>query len=469
VALLAWSCVEQEPARPTEEDVRIIKQNILTQAPEIKHKVNADLEGKVVYLGIDVDKEIVKPGEPIKLTHYWKVIQAVEGWEIFVHVNGPNKAGFINADHKAIGNRYPASRWKPGEIIRDEHSVTLPGDWKDSKVMVYTGLWKGRLRMKIKGPQDDENRILAVTLPVSGATPSAEALKPRRVVATRAAKPVKIDGKLDDEVWAKAASTGAFVETMTGGAAAFRTEAKLAWDDSFLYVAFQCEDDDIWSSLKKRDDKLWTQEAVEVFIDANKDGKDYIELQVNPQNAVFDSYLPAYRQNQNDWNSKLKSAVAIDGTVDKRDDKDKAWTVEIAIPWADTRGKGTGALKLPPAIGDSFRINFYKLDLPKNKPQLAAAWSPPMVGDFHKLDRMGVVVFGDEAGKAPGSPEEKKAEVKQDPASAPTAGNVVRMAVSAKPMLRALATPKRIDPTKKAEAKKAETKKAETKKAETKK
>lgn len=457
VALLAWACVEQEPARPTEEDVRIIKQNILTQAPEIKHKVNADLEGNVVYLGIDVDKDVVKPGEPIKLTHYWKVVKPVEGWEIFVHLNGPNKAGFINADHKAIGGRYPATRWKAGEIIRDEHTVSLPGDWKDAKVMVYTGLWKGRLRMKVKGPQDDENRILAVTLPVSGAAPNPEAAKPKRLVATRAKKPVKIDGKLDDEVWAKAATTGAFVDTMNGGPAAFKTEAKVAWDDANLYIAFRCEDDDVWSAFKKRDDKLWTQEAVEVFIDANKDGKDYIELQVNPQNAVFDSYLPGYRQNQNDWNSKLKSAVAVDGTVDKRDDKDKGWTVEIALPWADTKGKGTAELKLPPAIGDSFRVNFFKLDLPKNKPQLAAAWSPPLVGDFHKLDRMGELVFGDEEGKAP---EAKKAEVKkEEPTSEPTApaGNVVRMAIPAKPTLRALSTAKRV------EAKKAAPKKDEKK------
>ena len=61
--LMTWACVEQEPARPTEDDVKIIQQNILTKAPEMKFKVNADLEGKVSYLGLDVDKAQVLQGE----------------------------------------------------------------------------------------------------------------------------------------------------------------------------------------------------------------------------------------------------------------------------------------------------------------------------------------------------------------------------------------------------------------------
>ncbi len=400
VALLAWACVEKEPDRPTEEDLRIIKQNVLSQAPVLKHKVNADLEGKVIYLGLDVDKEVIQPEAQFKLTHYWKMIKPLDsGWEIFVHLNGLNKSNFINVDHRAIGGRYPAARWKVGEIIRDEHAITLPASWKEPKLFIYTGLWKGQLRLKVKGPQDGENRILAAALPVdvNVAAPSA----PKRWVATRTTKAITVDGKLNEDVWRKASSTGAFLDTLTGAAAPLRTEAKVAWDDSFLYIAFQNQDEDVWSTLKKRDDKLWTQEAVEVFIDANSDGKDYIELQVNPNNAVFDSYLPDYRKNQNDWNSTMKTAVAVEGTLNKPGDKDKSWTVEMAIPWADTKGKGTIALGLPPKVGGIWRINLFRLDQPRNKPQIAMAWSPPLVGDFHKLDRFGQLVFGDENGKIP--------------------------------------------------------------------
>lgn len=400
LALVVWGCVEQEPDRPTEEDKRLIRQNILTKVPEMKFKVNADLEGNVTYLGLDVDKDVIQPGQQFTLTHYWKVNKRVDGWRLFVHLNGPDKKGFINADHKAIGGRYPATNWQPGEILRDEHKVTLPADYKESKVMVFVGLWKGKLRMKIKGPQDNENRVLAATIPVSGGAPP-KPFKARRLNAVKTSRPVQVDGVLDEPVWSKSTPTGPFVNTMDGSPVPFRTEAKAAWDDKFLYVAFQCEDDDVWSDFKNRDDKLWTQEAVEVFIDADGDGKDYIELQVNAHGAIFDSYLPEYRKNQNDWNSKLKAAVKVDGTLNKRDDKDKSYTVEIAIPWDDVKGRGTKAIELPPRPGSLFKVNFFRMDLPKGSPQRASAWSPPMVGDFHALNKFGELAFANEDGDLP--------------------------------------------------------------------
>ena len=416
VAIL-WGCVEQEPFRPSEDDKKVIKEHILTKAPDnLKFKVNADLEGDVIYLGLDVDKDVIKPGEQFKLTHYWKCNKEMAGWKMFVHLNGPEKRGFINADHIPIGGRHPVARWKPGQVIRDVHSQTLPNNWKDDKVMVMVGLWKGNLRKKIKGPQDEESRVLAATIKVEVSDAVKKASEPPTLVAVRtgAGEPVKVDGVLDEAVWGRAKATGAFVETMSGGEAAVKTTAKFAYDDKNLYVAFESDDEDVWTSLKERDDKLWTQEAVELFIDANGDGKDYVELQVNPAGAIFDSYLPAYRKNDNAWNSNLKAAVKVEGTLNKREDKDKGWVVEISIPWADTKGRGEYEMTLPPALGQSFKINMFRLDMPQKKPQRAAAWSAPLVGDFHKLDRFGTLVFGDEEGKAPEAKKEEPA--KEEPA-----------------------------------------------------
>lgn len=434
-ALLVPGCVEQEPDRPTVEDKRQIKENILSSAPEMKFKVNADLEGKVTYLGLDVDRDVIKPGEQFKLTHYWKVNKKIDGWRLFVHLNAPDKKGFINADHRPVGGRYPVTRWKPGEIVRDEHTVTLPGGFKESKIMVFAGLWKGKLRMKVTGPKDAENRILCATLTVGGAAPPAPPAPAKRLVAIQTTTPVKVDGKLDDEIWSKAASSGAFVNTMSGAKVELETQAKVAWDDKFLYVAFSSKDPDVWTTLTKRDDKLWTQEVVEVFIDANADKKDYVELQVNPRGTIFDSYLPAYRKNQNDWNSKLKAAVQIDGTLNKREDTDKGWTVEMAIPWADTKGRGTYEMELPPKPGAVWRVNFFRFDHPKGKPPAASAWSPPRVGDFHVLDKFGELVFGDAEGKAPAPAPAATPATPEKKAAGPTNmidPKVVRMAIPPK-------------------------------------
>jgi hypothetical protein len=405
LGVAGWGCVEQEPSRPTEEDKRIVKESLLVKSPEnLKYKVNAELEGKVIYLGLEVDQELIQPGQRFTLTHYWKVIKRVEGWNIFVHLSGPNNADFINADHTPVGGRYPVASWKAGDIIRDAHDVSLPETWKNPLATVYTGLWKGPSRMKIKGPQDEQSRIIAAQLKVK--VPESAAAAPvapkKRLVAWKTKKPMKIDGLLKEEAWSQAAGTGPFVETMKGEPVADKTEVKAVWDDKFLYLSFQCQDQDVWSSLKKRDDQLWTQEVVEAFIDANADQKDYIELQVNPNGAIFDSYLPAYRKNQNEWNSKMKAAVKVEGTLNKREDKDQGWTVEMAIPWSDVKGRAPGARETaPPKFGDLYRVNFFRFDFPQGKQAIASAWSPPLVGDFHVLDKFGELVFADLEGKVP--------------------------------------------------------------------
>jgi hypothetical protein len=187
------------------------------------------------------------------------------------------------------------------------------------------------------------------------------------------------------------------------------------WDDKNLYVAFEMEDHDVWSTLNKADDKLWTQEAVELFIDADGDGKTYVELQTNPRGVVFDSYLPAYRQNQNDWQSNVKVGVKVDGTIDNRNDQDKGWVAELAIPLEAAKGKEPTMKNVPPKVGTEWRVNFFRLDLPQGRPQTSSAWSPPLVGDFHALDKFGVLVFGDDKGAVPAG-EPAKEDAKKDAA-----------------------------------------------------
>lgn len=164
LALPAAGCFEKEGWAPTVNDKRRIEDNVLKVAPAMKYKINAELEDKAIYIGLDVDKEVVKPGGVVKLTHYWKVKKAIPNWKLFVHLIGPG--AYVNADHKPVFDLYPVAQWKPGQVIRDQHDATIPADYRGDSIKVLVGFWKGDLRMKIKGPQDNENRVLAATLKV---------------------------------------------------------------------------------------------------------------------------------------------------------------------------------------------------------------------------------------------------------------------------------------------------------------
>jgi hypothetical protein len=115
---------------------------------------------------------------------------------------------------------------------------------------------------------------------------------------------------------------------------------------------------------------------------------------VNPQNLVFDTQYDTYNApktepdgpfGHQDWSAKLKSAVVVDGTMDKPGDKDKGYTVEVAIPWSSF----TKAKNHPPKGGDEWRMNFYAM-----KSNSGVAWSPILgQGNFHKASRFGRVLW----------------------------------------------------------------------------
>jgi len=161
-------CSGREEEKLSEADVQMVHSNLLPTAPAPKNAVNADLDGKLVYLGSDFEPAVAEPGKAVHVTNYWKVIEPPgEGWRIFTHLEGPNHHGFVNDDHGAIAGKYPVEQWKAGEIVRDQRTITVPANWAASSMLIYVGAWKGQTRLSVKsGPSDGSNRVLAATIPI---------------------------------------------------------------------------------------------------------------------------------------------------------------------------------------------------------------------------------------------------------------------------------------------------------------
>ncbi|MFA6109402.1 MAG: carbohydrate-binding family 9-like protein [Candidatus Latescibacterota bacterium] len=182
---------------------------------------------------------------------------------------------------------------------------------------------------------------------------------------TRAEAPITVDGSLEEYPWQRAEQINGFDRILNDyDPVNHPTRAKMLWDDENLYIGFACPDPDIWAIYRNEDDALWEEEVVEAFIDPDGDGRDYLELEVNPLNAVVDlkifELLPAWRSDI-DWDiAGLKTAVKVMGTVNDSLAVDQGWTVEIAIPWsAMTSGIGGGGR---PSPGDSWRLNLYRIE-----------------------------------------------------------------------------------------------------------
>jgi len=163
------ACVRQADEKPTAEDMAFVNKHLLPAPPRPQFAVNGDIDGKVVYLGLDSSANPIVPGQDVILTHYWKVVDAPgAGWRSFTHVNGPGLSAFMNFDHGPVRGKYPVARWRTGDIIRDEHTIRLPLSWPHDQMLIYVGIWRGSENMPVRsGPRDHKNRLLAAGIPVT--------------------------------------------------------------------------------------------------------------------------------------------------------------------------------------------------------------------------------------------------------------------------------------------------------------
>lgn len=245
--------------------------------------------------------------------------------------------------------------------------------------------------------------------PEAPAKPAAAADLPKGYVSHRTPKPIEVDGKLDEEAWAAAPWTDAFVdiEGDRKPRPRFETRAKMLWDDEFFYIAAKLDEPHVWGTLKDHDAVIFQDNDFEVFIDPDGDNHKYYEIEINALNTEWDLFLPKpYRDGgpaDNSWEIPgLKKAVAVRGTLNDPSDADEGWTVELAIPWkalAEHAGRPA-----PPADGDRWRVNFSRVEwrhevvdgkyvkVPKT-PEDNWVWSPQGVVDMHRPETWGLVQF----------------------------------------------------------------------------
>ncbi len=258
----------------------------------------------------------------------------------------------------------------------------------------------------------------------------------RRYVCYRTAAAPVIDGRLDEPSWQRAAWSDPFVDILgdTVPAPPFRTRVKLMWDDDFLYIGAELEEPHLWATLTERDAVIYQDDDFEIFIDPDGDTYNYYELEINAFGTVWDLFLvKPYREGGpaiNAWDiAGLRSAVALDGTINDPSDRDSGWTVELAIPWRVLAEAAPDARR--PRDGETWRFNFSRVDWdvdvvegayvkrrdPATGQMLAEhnwAWSPQGAVNMHLPERWGHVEFSDTEGRETGSGTERSGSGKRE-------------------------------------------------------
>src|SRR5438477_144038 len=82
----------------------------------------------------------------------------------------------------------------------------------------------------------------------------------------------------------------ALVRATDGRAPRLATEIMTYFDDEYLSIIFQAEDDEIVATMYDHDAPLWQEDVLEAFL-APADGATYYEIEVNPLGTTFDARI----------------------------------------------------------------------------------------------------------------------------------------------------------------------------------
>ena len=172
------------------------------------------------------------------------------------------------------------------------------------------------------------------------------------------------------------------------GPESYATTFRALWDRDALFLRFDAVDDSPWSTMTQRDDRLWEEEVVEIFLDLDGLGTNYAELEISPANVVCDLRMVHGAPNQEGdiaWNMEGLETRVRRGEVDGG----AGWSAVARIPWSSFASKPSAAgLRLPPDPGDAWRFNTFRIKRPHGPAEpdrdvVFASWSDPGQPSFH--------------------------------------------------------------------------------------
>jgi len=230
-------------------------------------------------------------------------------------------------------------------------------------------------------------------------TPLAASLLVAVVVASspsyqvaRAASPAEGLLAADETAWARASA-------VDWGPEVYTTRFRAVWNDDGLFLRFDATDPSPWHTMTRKDEHLWDEEVVEIFLDPDRSGRHYYELEVNPANVVCDLRMISPwpdKKGDIDWNlAGLETRVHSQESAGRA----RGWTVTAFVPWRGLRAlPSAGKVALPPKPGDAWRFNVFRIERPGGKASpekdaVFAAWSPPSVRSFHDAGAFRDLVF----------------------------------------------------------------------------
>lgn len=96
-------------------------------------------------IGYDARPLVAKPGDTLQVDLYWQPLRPLSvDLTSFVHLILPDGSPVAQSDGRPGGVYYPTSLWRPGEVLRDRHRLTISTEAEPGPYRLVAGLYQLR-------------------------------------------------------------------------------------------------------------------------------------------------------------------------------------------------------------------------------------------------------------------------------------------------------------------------------------
>ncbi len=152
------------------------------------------------------------------------------------------------------------------------------------------------------------------------------------VVAIRTELTIKVDGLLDEPVWATIKPITEFVQRLPldGGEPTEKSEMRILYDDNHLYFGFtffDSEPEKVRATILNRGGWIHRDDKLEIALDTYLDRRNAYLFEMNPLGTQDDALISdESRPSLDEW--AWDGVYLSEGRV-----TDYGWVLEVAIPW----------------------------------------------------------------------------------------------------------------------------------------
>ncbi len=146
-----------------------LEQNVRRKPFDVPQKLEVDFEGEIDLMGTDAIPTKIKAGSELTLALYFKAKRKpTRDYKIFIHAERATTFR-LRGDHVPVSGRYPTTRWKEGDYIKDVYKLDIPPNTAPGELEIFIGLYQGnyRARMADVPQRDGEGRLKIATVEVT--------------------------------------------------------------------------------------------------------------------------------------------------------------------------------------------------------------------------------------------------------------------------------------------------------------